>query len=90
MDHIKPYQIEKIFPNPIGDYCFIEIDATIRFTIFFELIDILGKPVQKWDPMQVSPGVQRIRLQMNDHHSDIYLLKAEIGEDDIVFRVRKV
>ncbi len=86
----KLYQIEKIFPNPIVDHFFVEIEATTRFTIFFELIDILGKPVQKWAPMQVSPGVQRIRLHMNDHHSGIYLLKAGIGEDNVVLRVRKV
>ena len=86
----KLYQIEKIFPNPIVDHFFVEIEATTRFTIFFELIDILGKPVQKWTPMQVSPGIQRIRLHMNDHHSGIYLLKAGIGEDNVVLRVRKV
>jgi hypothetical protein len=90
VDSIKPYQIEKIFPNPITDYFFIEIEASTPFTIFFELIDILGQPVQKWEPMEVSPGVQRIKLHMDDHHSGIYLLKAQIGEDDVVFRVRKV
>jgi hypothetical protein len=86
----KPYQIEKIFPNPIADHFFVEIEASTRFTIFFELIDILGKSVQRWAPMQVSPGVQRIRLHVNDHHSGIYLLKAGIGEDNVVLRVRKV
>lgn len=89
-DRVKPYQIEKIFPNPITDHFFVEIDANTRFTIFFELIDILGKPVQRWAPMQVVPGVQRIRLHMNDHHSGIYLLKAGTGENNVVLRVRKV
>lgn len=89
-DSVKPYQIEKIFPNPIRDHFFIQIESNVRLTVLFELIDILGKPVQKWDPMEVTPGIQRIRLHMNDHHSGIYLLKAQIGGEDVVFRVRKV
>jgi|GEM_PF-6042995 len=90
VDSVKPYQIEKIFPNPIEDYFFVEVEATSRITIFFELIDILGQQVQKWDPMQLSPGSKRIKLLMNDHHSGIYLLKAQVGGDDVVFRIRKV
>ncbi len=90
LDSVKLYQIEKIFPNPIADHFFVEIDAEARFIIFFELIDILGKPVQKWEPKQVSPGIQRIKLDVDDHHSGIYLLRAQIGDDDVVFRVRKV
>lgn len=90
LNSVKPYQIEKIFPNPITDYFFVQIDAEARFTIFFELIDILGKSVQKWEPKEISPGIQRIKLKMDNHHSGIYLLKAQIGKDDVVFRVRKV
>jgi hypothetical protein len=89
VDSIKPYQIEKVFPNPIEDHCFVDIEADSTLTVLFELIDILGQPVQKWEPMEVSPGFQRIKLKMNAHHSGIYLLKARIREDDVIFRVRK-
>lgn len=85
----KLYQIEKIFPNPITDYFFVEIDTRISFTVFFELIDILGKSVQKWEPREITPGTRRLKLDMHDHHSGIYLLKAMVGEEQIVFRIRK-
>lgn len=85
----KLYQIEKIFPNPIVDYFFVEIDTRVTFTVFFELIDILGKSVQKWEPREINPGTRRLKLDMHDHHSGIYLLKAMIGDDQVVFRIRK-
>ena len=57
--------------------------------VTFELVDILGKTVQEWEPQKIGPGLQRIKLNVNDHHSGIYLLKAKIGSENVVVRVQK-
>ncbi|MCW0484129.1 T9SS type A sorting domain-containing protein [Gaoshiqia sediminis] len=89
-DAEKPYRIEKIFPNPINDYVFVEIEAVDYATARFELLDIMGNRVQQWEPMRIIPGAQRVRLDIKNLHSGVYLFRAKIGDENIVLRVRKV
>ena len=86
----KQFQIEKIFPNPVDDYVFVEFDSVEYGKVIFELIDILGNTVQKWKPANALPGTQKIRLDLNSLQSGVYLLRARINSESVVVRLRKV
>jgi len=85
----KTVRIEKIYPNPVTDFVFVEIESVDYAMVHFELVDIMGNMVQQWDSRQVLPGNQRIRLSINDLHSGLYLLRARVGDENLVFRIRK-
>ena len=84
------YRIEKIFPNPVENHVFVEIDAIDIATANFELVDILGNMVHKWEPIHLTPGNQQLKLQIKNIHTGIYLLRARIEGEIYVFRIRKV
>jgi len=83
-------KVERVFPNPINDHVFVEITSIKFAKAECELIDILGKPVQRWEAVELSPTTQKIRLNLNDFHSGLYLLKVKVGNEIFVTRIRKV
>ena len=83
-------KVERVFPNPINDYMFVEITSDKYAKAEFVLMDILGNPVQQWEAVELSPTTQKVRLNLNDLHSGLYLLKVKIGDDVFVNRLRKV
>ncbi len=88
-DEPKAYQIEKIFPNPINDFIYVDINAIDYADATFILLDILGNTVQQWEPKQIFPGDQQIKLSLKNLHSGIYLLKIKTGNCIQVYKLRK-
>ncbi len=86
----KQFQIEKIFPNPVDDFVFVEFQSVEYGKVVFELIDILGNTVQKWKPANTLPGIHKIRLDLNPLQTGVYLLRARIDNESAVVRLRKV
>lgn len=85
----KPYQIEKVYPNPFSQYVNIEIKSENNIKAQFELFDILGNTVQKWNDISIVEGNQSIRLDIKQLHAGIYLLRSRFGDEVIVTRLRK-
>ncbi|WP_163707023.1 T9SS type A sorting domain-containing protein [Mangrovibacterium lignilyticum] len=83
-------KVERVFPNPIDDHLFVEITSDDFSKASIVLMDILGNPVQQWEVVEIMPGTQKIRLNLNKLHSGLYLLKVKIGEQNFVNRLRKV
>ena len=86
----QPVKVDRVFPNPVSDYIFVEVSSDKFAKAEFMLMDVLGNPVQQWEAVELTPGTQKIRLNLNDFHSGLYLLKVKIGKEVFVNRLRKV
>lgn len=86
----KSYLIEKIYPNPVKDFVYVELSSKEYSIVQFDLIDILGNKVKIWKKVELVPGSQRIRLETNDLNNGFYLLRATIDKQIIVKRIRKL
>lgn len=83
-------KLERVYPNPISDYIFVDIEAESNAFAEIELLDILGNKVQVWERQELVNGKNKIKLQLENFHSGIYLLKVKIGAKVYVTRLRKV
>ena len=86
----EDYQIEKIYPNPAKEYVFVDIFSKKYALVQFELIDILGNTVKKWEKMELTPGIQKIRLELQRFNAGFYLLKADNDGQVIIKRIQKL
>ncbi|MGQ8337988.1 T9SS type A sorting domain-containing protein [Sunxiuqinia sp. A32] len=82
-------RVEKVYPNPVNNFVFIEIHQENYTYAKIELIDILGNQVQKWQPKALFPGDQKLRIDFQNLRSGIYLLRIRIDEQEFVKRIRK-
>jgi type IX secretion system substrate protein len=86
----EDYQIEKIYPNPATEFVFVDILSKNYAVVQFELIDILGNTIKKWDKMELTPGRQKIRLELQRFKAGFYLLKANMDGQVAIKRIRKL
>jgi len=86
----EDYQIEKIYPNPASEFVFVDIFSENYGMVQFELIDILGNTIKKWDKMELSPGTQKVRIELQRFKAGFYLLKANKNDQVIIKRIRKL
>ena len=84
------YRIEKVYPNPVSNQLTLEIDVTDYSHVQFELIDILGNKIKRWQEMELAPGQQKVKLDLQEYNPGFYLIKANFGDHVIVKRVRKL
>lgn len=84
------YQIEKVYPNPVRDFVFVEVNSQNYTSIQFEAIDILGNKIKQWKKEELVPGNQRIRLDLQSFHPGFYLLKVVVDGQVTVKRIRKL
>jgi hypothetical protein len=82
-------QIEKVYPNPVSNHVFVELNLQEFSNITFELVDILGVSVKKWKPSHLSPGNHKSKLELNSIRTGIYLLKINVNGKDFVKRIKK-
>ncbi|WP_321289860.1 T9SS type A sorting domain-containing protein [uncultured Sunxiuqinia sp.] len=86
----EAFKIEKIYPNPVKDFVYVELSSKEYSIVQFDLIDILGNKVKLWKKVELVPGNQHIRLETNDLNNGFYLLRATINKQIIVKRIRKL
>ncbi len=86
----EDYQIERIYPNPATEFVFVDIFSKNYAIVQFELIDILGNTIKKWDKMELTPGTQKIRLELQRFNAGFYLLKANMDRQVAIKRIRKL
>ncbi|MGQ7871281.1 T9SS type A sorting domain-containing protein [Sunxiuqinia sp. sy24] len=84
------YQIEKVYPNPAREFLFVELFSEHYMVVRFELIDILGNTVKKWEKKELTPGRHKIRFELQKFSSGFYLLKADKQGQIIIKRIRKL
>ena len=57
---------------------------------YHPFIDILGNTIKKWEKMELTPGTQKIRLELQRFNAGFYLLKANIDGHVTIKRIRKL
>ena len=71
----QSFSIEKVYPNPVKDLLTIDLHSGVAGTIQISLINILGSEVKKWDEFFLSQGNQKVRLDLSQFKSGMYILK---------------
>ncbi len=82
-------KVEKVYPNPVNSFVYVEISLEDYAIARFQLIDILGNKIQEWEAQQLFPGDHKVKLQFKSLRTGIYLLKIRVGDKEFVKRIRK-
>ena len=67
--------IDKVYPNPVKDLLTVELGSGVSGEIQVSLINILGTEVKKWDDFFISQGDQKLKLDLSQFKSGMYILK---------------
>lgn len=68
--------IDKVYPNPVKDYLTIDISAAAPGAVELSLINILGTEVKKWNEFSLNQSNQKIKLDLSEFKSGVYILKV--------------
>ena len=71
----QAFSIEKIYPNPVKDLLTIDLRSAVSGAIEVSLINILGTEVKKWNEFSLSQGDQKLKLDLSQFKSGMYILK---------------
>lgn len=77
-----------LFPNPTNDNSVLMIETTERALAKIEVMDATGSLV-KQSSIAVQQGNNSLPLQLNHLTSGLYLVRAEIGNQQALLRVQK-
>jgi hypothetical protein len=69
------FSINKVYPNPVKDFVTVELQSEVTGTIQVSLFNILGTEVKKWETQSLFNGEQKLRLDLSQLKSGIYILK---------------
>lgn len=69
------FSIEKVYPNPVKDLLTIDLRSAVAGDIEVSLINILGSEVKKWNEFSLSQGDQKLKLDLSQFKSGLYILK---------------
>ncbi|MCH8903069.1 MAG: T9SS type A sorting domain-containing protein [Bacteroidetes bacterium] len=76
--------IENVYPNPTGDFIFVDLGETGQETITLELVDLLGNRSLLYEG-KVIEFKNRVKINLNAYPSGMYLLSARMN-DEINFK----
>lgn len=71
----KSFYISKIYPNPVKDFLTIDLQSTVSGSVQISLINILGTEIKKWEPINLSQGNQKLKIDLSFIKTGIYILK---------------
>lgn len=72
----QSFTIEKVYPNPVKDYITVDLTANSPGNIEVSLINILGTEVKKWTEFSLNQGDQKVKLDLSEFKSGVYILKV--------------
>ena len=84
----QSFSIEKVYPNPAKDFIFVDLQSVIAGPIKVTLINILGSEVKKWDEFYLLQGDQKLKLDLSQFKSGMYILKI-VQQDQVRTQVLK-
>lgn len=73
---VQSFSIDKVYPNPVKDYVNIDFRSNASGPIEVSLINILGTEVKKWNEFSLNQGDQKIKLDLSEFKSGVYILKV--------------
>ena len=71
----QSFSIDKVYPNPVKDLITLELQSTQPGAIQVTLINILGTEVKKWEEFYLNQGDQKLKLDLSQFKSGVYILK---------------
>jgi len=71
----QSFSIEKAYPNPVKDFVTIDLQSDKSGDVQVSLINILGNEVKKWDNFFISPGDQKLKIDLSQFKSGVYILR---------------
>lgn len=71
----QAFSIHKVYPNPVKDLLTVDLQSAVSGAIQVSLINILGTEVKKWDEFSLSQGDQKLKLDLSQFNSGMYILK---------------
>ena len=71
----QSFSIEKAYPNPVKDFVIIDLQSDKSGDVHVSLINILGTEVKKWDNFYVNPGDQKLKIDLSQFKSGVYILR---------------
>lgn len=78
----QSFTIDKVYPNPVKDYITVDLNANTPGNIEISLINILGTEVKKWTEFSLNQGDQKVKLDLSEFKSGVYILK--VSKQDLV------
>lgn len=82
------FSIDKVYPNPVKDLITLDLQSAQPGTIQVTLINILGTEVKKWNELYLNQGEQKIKLDLSEFKSGVYILKI-VKQDQVRTQVLK-
>lgn len=79
----QSFLISKIYPNPVKDVVSIEIQSQESGLLKIKLYNILGTEIKNWEPVNITPVDQKLKLDLSFLRSGVYILK--FSKSDQVF-----
>jgi hypothetical protein len=84
----QSFSIDKAYPNPVKDLITLDLQSAQPGNIQVFLINILGTEVKKWDEFYLNQGEQKIKLDLSQFKSGVYILKI-VKQDQVRTQVIK-
>lgn len=84
----QSFTIDKVYPNPVKDFITVEMNANNPGNIEISLINILGTEVKKWTELSLNQGDQKVKLDLSEFKSGVYILKVS-KQDQVKTQVLK-
>ena len=84
----QSFTIDKVYPNPVKDVLTVELVSVVSGAIQVSLINILGTEVKKWDEYFLLQGDQKLKLDLSQFRSGMYILKI-VKQDQVRTQVLK-
>ena len=84
----QSFSIEKVYPNPVKDQITVDLQSAVSGPIHISLINILGSEVKKWDEFFLQQGDQKLKLDLSQFKSGMYILKI-VQQDQVRTQVLK-
>ena len=69
------FSVTKAYPNPVKDFVSIELQSDQPGNVQLSLINILGSEIKKWEPMYLTGGDQKIKLDLSGFQTGVYFLR---------------
>ncbi len=88
--HHLPMELSSsAFPNPARASITVKYELTKTSDVFFEMSDLQGRLIKKYQLKAQFSGENIHQLDLNDLQSGMYLLKIKAGENEAVHKIFK-
>jgi len=72
----QAFAMDKVYPNPVKDFITIDFRSAAPGNIEISLINILGTEVKKWNDFSLNQGDQKVRIDLSEFKSGVYILRV--------------